>query len=505
MEQKEKTTQPIDELISQRLKKLEGLESSGIEAFPAGVWKPGSNTQQIKKEFENTLEKGAEDSSKVFRLAGRITLRRSMGKASFIDLTDSTGKLQVYLKQDKLGRDKYKVLTDFIDIGDIVGVEGNVFKTRTGELSIFASDLVLLSKSLRPLPEKWHGLTDPEARYRQRYLDLISNSEIKEVFVKRNKVIESIRATLKKDGYLEVETPMLHPIAGGAIARPFITHHNALDADLFMRIAPELYLKRLLVGGFEKVFEIGKSFRNEGLDRKHNPEFTMVEIYCAYADYQDMMDLCQKIIQECSAMLNPNGEYVFEGKKFNLKQDFKRKKYFEALKEETGIDFEKAISDGTMKEKAKELSKIDISDKLPEHKILDAVFDEYAVASLTEPTFVYDYPSVYSPLARVKKDNPVIAERFELFIAGQELANAYSELNNPLIQSDKFKFQQKQKESGNDSEASTYDADYIVALEHGMPPAGGLGIGIDRFVMLLTVFASIREVVLFPTLRPEKI
>ncbi len=494
-------THPIEELINQRLKKVEQMLSYNVSPYPTGTWKPNSSSSAIILNHSG-ISHGEEKKDALVKIAGRITLRRVMGKASFFDITDSSGRIQVYIKQNIVGDGKYKFFSELIDIGDIIGVEGYVFRTKTGELTVSAQDIVLLSKSLRPLPEKWHGLKDPEVRYRQRYLDLISNPKVMETFKKRIKIIENVRETLGKKGFLEVETPMMQSIAGGALAKPFVTHHNALDTNLYLRIAPELFLKRLLIGGFEKVFEIGKSFRNEGIDRRHNPEFTMVEIYQAYADYRDMMDLCEDITRTAALCVNPALGFEFEGKAFNLSRPFKKISLFESLREKTGCNFEDVLKNGNLPDEAKKLG-VDVSEKTPHHKILDEVFDNYVQPELVEPTFIYDYPAQFSPLAQVKSDNPFFAERFELFIASEEIANAYSELNNPLLQKEKFVVQQKMKEEGIDDEAASYDSDYITALEHGMPPAGGLGIGLDRLVMILSGAPSIREVILFPTLRVE--
>lgn len=498
----QESIQPIEELVSHRVEKMKQLISKGIEPYPTGeLWKPTHLSEQILKDYRD-LEVGKELKDAVVRVAGRITLRRIMGRASFFDLTDSIGKIQIYIKQDIVGEDNYKTFTDLIDIGDIVGVEGYIFKTKTGELSIFSNRFVLLSKSLRPLPEKWHGLRDPEIRYRQRYLDLISSFEVREVFRKRSQIVDSIRETLKKNNFQEVETPVLQEIPGGALAKPFITYHNALDTELYLRIAPELYLKRLLVGGFDKVYEIGKSFRNEGIDRWHNPEFTMVEIYQAYANYQDMMVLCEDLIKSAARCINPEMVFKFEDKEFSLGKPFARMSFFGTLKEHTGYDFIEVLRDNELFSVSKKLN-VEVAKDTPQHKILDAIFNKFVVSKLVEPTFIYDYPAQFSPLSQVKKDAPWIAERFELFIAGEEIANAYSELNNPVLQKEKFLAQQKLKSEGLDSEALLYDESYITALEHGMPPAGGLGIGIDRLTMILTAAPSVREVILFPTLRPE--
>ena len=414
--------------------------------------------------------------------------RRDMGKASFADLTDSSGKIQAYFKADFIGADSFKIFKEFADISDFVGVKGTPFRTRSGELSIKVDSWSFLSKALRPLPEKFHGLKDTETRYRQRYLDLISNAEVKDIFVKRSRVISAIRRTLESKGFLEVETPILQPIAGGAAAKPFITQHNALGMELYMRIAPELYLKRLVVGGMEKVFEIGRNFRNEGIDRTHNPEFTMLELYQAFVDYNEMMNLSEQLISAAAAELGAKVEFPF-----------RRAKLFDLIKQYSGLDLNPPFEPGALLKAARSL-KIDVPDNTPEKKILDHIFDKTVQPHLNEPCFVTDFPAVFSPLAKTRVDNSAIAERFELFIKGKEIANAYSELNDPQEQRKRFIEQVKDKDKGDD-EAQPYDEDFILALEHGLPPTGGLGIGIDRLIMVLGDIDSIREVILFPQMR----
>jgi len=513
---------PIEELMSQRARKLRELEALGISPYPAGTWKPTHTTREVI-EVSSDIKTGEENKSLLVKIAGRMISRRLMGRAMFADVLDSSGRIQVYIKSNSVGDKMYKVASELMDIGDILGVAGHVFRTKTGEITIFASEISVLAKSMRPLPEKWHGIKDPEARYRRRYLDLISTPGAKEIFKARAAIIDSIRSNLKKQNYLEVETPSMQTLAGGAIAKPFVTRHNALGIDLYLRIAPELFLKRLLVGGYEKVFEIGKSFRNEGIDRKHNPEFTMVEIYAAYSDVSDMMTLCEDLIADAAAVAKmffgkkseTDGDDIFEydGKKFSVKKPFARVKFFDALKSATNIDFRPALEEGRLSEAAREALGGEIPPSIinNERKILDEVFDKKVLSALgPDPTFITDFPSAFSPLARPRDGDPFIADRFELFIAGEEVANAYSELNDPKLQKEKFLAQNAIKNISSttgktavDTEAAPCDEDYVVALEHGMPPAGGLGIGIDRLVMILTSNPSIREVIIFPTLKPE--
>ncbi len=475
---------PLEQIIEIRRQKATALKASGRELYPARFPSNGAIGTMLEKYQE--LATGQE-STDVVRLAGRIVSRREMGKASFCHIQDASGKIQIYLKTGNVPAPQYAEFKDNVDIADFIGVEGTVFRTRTGELSVLAASWTFLGKSLRPLPEKWHGLKDTETRYRQRYLDLLSNPDVKDIFVKRSMIISTMRQELLNSGFLEVETPMMQPIAGGATARPFITTHNALGMQLYLRIAPELYLKRLVAGGMERVFEIGRNFRNEGIDRTHNPEFTMLELYQAYADYNVMMDLCENLIKSCAGKLN-----------FDIKP-FRRATMFSLLEEHTHQDVKKAFVDKAVVSLCKKMG-LQLADDITEKKALDLLFDKFVGDKLIEPIFVTEFPSEYSPLAKRKADDPLIAERFELYINGQEMANAYSEQNDPQIQKQCFQAQMEEKAKGDD-EAQPYDEDYIVALEHGLPPTGGLGIGIDRLVMLLTNTDTIREVILFPLMR----
>ena len=426
--------------------------------------------------------------------------KRIMGKASFVHIQDSEGKIQSYVSINDLGEESYKQFKED-DIGDIIGITGFVFKTRTGEISIHAKELTLLSKSLRPLPEKFHGLKDTDLRYRQRYVDLIVNPEVKDTFLTRIKILKEIKNILDEKGYLEVETPILNTIVGGASARPFITHHNTLDIDMYLRIANELYLKRLIVGGFDKVYEMGRMFRNEGMDLKHNPEFTNVELYAAYEDYHDMMDITEEIISKTAQRVLGTMQINYQGQEIDLTPSWKRITMIDAIKEETGIDFNTINTDEEAMEVAKKLE-VEIDPiKTTRGDIINQVFEAKVEETLIQPTFICDYPVEVSPLTKRKATDPRLTERFELFIGGREYANAYSELNDPIDQYERFLAQVKQREAG-DAEANMMDEDFINALEIGMPPTGGLGIGIDRLIMLLTNEASIRDVLLFPTMKP---
>ncbi len=487
------------ELLRVRRQKLSHLLSAGEEPYK----KKFDRTHKISSIVEayEKLEPGESVNEKV-RVAGRILGIRRHGKASFADLRDGTGTIQLYLTLNHLGEERYEDFLNFLDIGDFVGVSGIVFKTRRGELSIQVEEYSLLTKSLRPLPEKWHGLKDIEARYRQRYVDLIVNPEVKEVFETRTKVIKAIREFLDSKDFLEVETPMLQSIPGGASARPFTTYHNALGLNLYLRVAPELYLKRLVVGGLEKVYEINRNFRNEGISYKHNPEFTMLELYEAYVDYNDMMNLTEEMIKFVISKVKGSLKFTYQGKKINFGNDWERLTMLEAITRYTGLDISFDLSLGELKKIAKEKGLV-IKPYYGKGKIISEMFEKLVEGKLFQPTFIKDYPLEVSPLARAHPENPSLVERFELIVAGREIANAFSELTDPLEQRKRFQEQLKLLEYG-EEEAQRLDEDFIRALEIGLPPTGGLGIGVDRLVMLLTDSHSIREVLLFPHLKPEK-
>ena len=484
-------------IIEERRRKLEQLRDKG-EAY-GNSFKPKNNAKNLHEEYggfsKNELsEKNIKDIS----IAGRIILKRVMGNASFATLRDSTGDIQIYVTKNNVEESVYEDFKTW-DLGDIVGVSGSLFRTKTDELTIDVWDLEMITKSLRPMPEKFKGLTDVEARYRQRYLDLMTNNATKEVFIKRTKIIDSMRKIMNESGYLEVETPMMHPLAGGAVARPFVTQHNALGQDLYLRIAPELYLKRLLVGGFEKVFEINRSFRNEGLSTKHNPEFTMMEWYQAYASMEDQMNLTQEIITNAAIAANCGETIEWGDQKINLKN------FNQFTLSDLVVNHNKELSKADLNDKDKlveflKSKKIKIEKNWGKGRMLLEIFEETVENNLTDPSFVTEYPVEVSPLSRRNEENPDFADRFELFIGGKEFANGFCELNDPDDQASRFEDQVAAKESG-DNEAMDYDKDYITALEHGMPPAVGVGLGVDRLVMLLTNQSSIRDVLLFPQLK----
>lgn len=483
----------LNELLLVRRKKLDELRKKGINPF--GGRFPGSRkAQEIIDGFERFNDKKV-------KIAGRIMAKRNMGKATFAHVQDISGKIQVYVRVNEVGEEQYEIFTHF-DIGDIIGVSGKVFKTQRGEISVWADSIKLLSKSLRPLPEKWHGLKDVELRYRQRYVDLIVNPEVKDVFITRSRIIKAIRNYLDRLGFLEVETPMMHPIPGGAAARPFITHHNTLDMELYLRIAPELYLKRLLVGGLEKVYEINRNFRNEGISTKHNPEFTMLELYQAYADYKDMMRITENLVATVAKNVLGTTRVEYEDQLIDLTPPWTRIPMLEAIKEYSGVDFTVIKGDEEAKAAAAGLG-LDIDKDATRGSIINDVFEELVEPKLIQPTFVTDYPIEISPLAKRKSNDPAYTYRFEAFIYAREMANAFSELNDPIDQEQRFRKQVEQRAAGDD-EAHRMDEDYINALEYGMPPAGGLGIGIDRLVMLLTNSSSIRDVLLFPQMKPRE-
>lgn len=500
-----------DDLVLQRKQKATELNNLGINVYPR-KYEYTHTASQILGQFAD-LKEGDEDANTV-RVAGRIMTTRDMGKASFSHLkTDSNRKpgqsnsdnrpsdqIQIYVRKDVLDDRKYELYKK-LDIGDFIGVEGNVFRTRTGELTVKAKNLVVLAKSLRPLPEKWHGLKDVETRYRQRYVDLLVNQPVKEIFIARSSIITTLREFLDNAGFLEVETPMMQSIAGGAAARPFITHHQALDMDLFLRIAPELYLKRLIIGGLGKVYEINRNFRNEGISTRHNPEFTMLELYEAYSDYEDMMDLCEELLTYAAQKVLGSLKIKYQGHDIDLTRPWKRMSLYEAIKKYSELDFDE-ISTLEDTRKAAESLKVKIEKNYKRGKIITRIFEEMVEPKLISPVFITDYPVDVTPLAKSKDGSPEIVERFELYIGSQELANAYSELNDPQEQKERLIAQAKERNAG-DEEAQMLDEDYVRAMEYGMPPCGGLGIGIDRLVMILTDSASIRDVIFFPQLRKE--
>ena len=476
-----------------RIDKLKTLQDAGKDPFEITLATQTHHSDEIKAHFDELEEKDV-------TIAGRIMTWRDMGKANFIDIQDRNGRIQAYVRMNDVGEDVFKEFKTW-DIGDIVEITGFVFKTRTGEVSVHTKQIRLLSKSLLPLPEKFHGLTDTDTRYRKRYLDMIMNPDVKDTFIKRSKIITSIRNYLDNLGFIEVETPILNTIPGGAAARPFITHHNTLDMDMYLRIATELYLKRLIVGGMERVYEIGRNFRNEGMDVRHNPEFTCIELYQAFTDYHGMMDIAEALIRNAANEVCDSLHIVFNGTEIDLETPFRRLTMIDAVKEYSGVDFGSFMSDNEKAIAVAKEKEIEIQPgKATWGDILNSFFEEFVEENLTQPTFIMDYPVEVSPLTKRKPDCPVLTERFELFILGGEYGNAYSELNDPIDQMGRFEAQMKLREAGDD-EANMIDHDFVTALEYGMPPTGGLGIGIDRLVMLLTDSYSIRDVLLFPTMK----
>ena len=477
-----------------RLEKLQALQAAGNDPYERTTYDVTAFSQHIHDNFD-TLE------GQVVGIAGRLMTRRVMGKASFVDVQDGHGRIQVYVKRENIGEEAYDVFNQF-DIGDLVGVAGTVFRTQKGEVSVNATEAVLLAKSLHVLPEKYHGLTDKETRYRQRYLDLIVNPEVRDVFVKRTAIIKAIRAFLDGRGYMEVETPILQTIPGGASARPFLTHHNTLDMPMYMRIALELPLKRLLVGGFERVYEMSRNFRNEGMSLKHNPEFTMLEFYEAYTDYHGVMEIVEEMFRYVAQAVLGTTTITCEGHEIDLAKPFTRISMAEAVKAQTGVDFY-AMPTLEEAQTAAKTHGVELQPHFGKGHILEAFFDKFVEPTIIQPTFIMDHPIEISPLTKRKPDRPEYTERFELFILGKEFGNAYSELNDPIDQRARFEYQEAQRQAGDD-EANMIDEDFLTAIEYGMPPTGGYGMGIDRFVMLLTDSHSIRDVLLFPTMRPER-
>ena len=481
----------LDEQHRIRIEKLNDLKANGKNPYEITKFDFTHKAQQIRDNFDELEEKDV-------MIAGRITSWRDMGKANFIDIRDDSGRMQVYVRIDDIGEDNFKEFKKW-DLGDIVGVSGFVFKTRRGEISVHAKSIKLLSKSLLPLPEKWHGLKDKEERYRKRYLDLIANPEIKDTFVKRSMILREIRSFLDSKGYLEVDTPVLHTLEIGAAARPFVTHHNALDIDMYLRIETELYLKRLIVGGFDRVYEVGRIFRNEGMDATHNPEFTSIEMYQAYTDYYGMMDLIEEMYRTVALKVCGTDTVPYQGNEIEIGKPWKRMTMKEAVKEYTGLDYDNWTSDADAVAQAK-TKHAEIADTATKGEVLIELFEEFVEEKLIQPTIIYDYPVENSPLAKRKPTDPAFTERFEYFINACEFGNAFSELNDPIDQRERFTKQvmEKRKQGAN----AQIDEDFLTALEYGLPPTGGLGMGLDRFVMLLTDSASIRDVLLFPTMKP---
>ena len=493
MEETMQSEEELNQLLQIRRDKLNKLKEEGKNPFEIRKFNKTHTSQEIKDHYEE-LE------GKDVTIAGRMMAKRIMGKASFCHIQDGEGRIQSYVSINELGEESYKQFKED-DIGDIIGITGFVFKTKTGEISIHAKEVTLLTKSLRPLPEKFHGLKDTDLRYRQRYVDLIVNPEVKETFEKRTKIIKEMRRILDEKGYMEVETPILQTIAGGASAKPFITHHNSLDIDMYLRVAPELYLKRLIVGGFDKVYEIGRNFRNEGMDIKHNPEFTNMELYAAYENMEDMMAITEELISTIAKNVLGTTKITYQGVDIDLTPSWRRVTMIDIVKEKTGVDFNEIETDEQAQEAARKAG-IEIDPIKPTRgDILAQFFDEKVEETLIQPTIVYNYPIENSPLAKKVPEDPRMTQRFELFIGGREYANAFSELNDPIDQYERFLAQVKAREAG-DEEANMMDTDFVNALEYGLPPTGGLGIGLDRLIMLLTDQASIRDILLFPTMKP---
>lgn len=486
----------------ERLAKLKRLQARGINAYPNSYHRTHSNLEAVEFFKQNEGNQAALESAGI-DLAGRITALRLMGKMAFMDIRDGSGKIQLHFSINNLGEERYQMLQD-IDIGDFLGAKGRLFRTRTGEITLEVNEFTLLAKSLHALPEKWHGLVDVEKRYRQRYLDLISNEETKTAFTRRSAIITEMRNYLNQQGFIEVETPVFHAAAGGALARPFVTHHHALDEDLFLRIALELHLKRLIVGGFDKIYEIGRVFRNEGISTKHNPEFTMMESYQAYADYNDVMTMVENMICHIAVRVTGDSKISFGDNIINVQPPWKRLSLREALKDSCGIDFLQYKDTDSLAGKMRQ-SGMEVDPAKDKGRLIDELISSYIEPGLIQPTFLVDYPIEMSPLAKTKPGNEMVVERFEAFIGSLEIANAFSELNDPLEQQNRLKMQLESRQAqDNSGEEWVIDDDFVLALEYGMPPTGGLGIGIDRLVMLLTNKQTIREVILFPQLKSKQ-
>lgn len=488
----ELTSQEMSEQMQVRLQKMDGLSAKDIRVF-ASKYDFTHRVQDIATHAEEYVQ-----NEQIVKIAGRLMAMRGHGKTMFWNIQDATGRIQIYVRLDVIGEQAYENFK-FYDIGDIIGVEGQVFKTKTGEISIRAQEITFLSKALRPLPEKWHGLKDVETRYRQRYVDLIVNPQVRDTFVKRSCIVSTIRNILSTKDFLEVETPMMHPIPGGAAARPFVTHHNALDMQLYMRIAPELYLKRLIVGGFERVYELGRVFRNEGISIRHNPEFTILELYQAYADYNDLMNLTEELVSQTAQQVLGTMKVVYQGQELDFTPPWNRISMVDAVKEHAGVDFT-GVTDLEQARALAQSVNVHFEKNDGIGKIINHVFEEHVEDKLIQPTFITGHPKEISPLAKSNFKNPEFTDRFEGFVFGREICNGFSELNDPIDQKERFMKQVAERDSGDD-EAHMMDEDFVAALEYGLPPTGGLGIGIDRLVMFLTDSTSIRDVLLFPHMR----
>ncbi len=490
-------SEQLSDLEQQRRVKLERIRERGIDPYPPRVQRTHTVAEVLA-----AFEAAERETTSTFKLAGRLISVRVMGRSTFCHIADGSGRIQIYLRQDTLGQEAYEFFKRDFDIGDIIGVEGTLFRTRTGEVTVHVQHFAMLAKALHPLPEKWHGLRDVETRYRQRYLDLIANEQVRDIFVTRARIISALRRFLDERGFLEVETPVLQPIYGGAAAKPFITYHNQLHQNLYLRIATELYLKRLLIGGYERVYEIGKNFRNEGVDVEHNPEFTLMEFYMAYADYNDVMELTEGLFAYVAQEVLGTLKITYQGNEIDLRPPWTRRRLRQALIEETGIDYEDHPDAQTLYEAIRSID-ANIEPKATRGKLIEALLSSYVEPKLIQPTFLIDYPLDISPLAKKRLGDPKTVERFEAFVGGMEMCNAFTELNDPLDQMERFLAQRRAFAAG-DEEAHQMDEDFVRALSYGMPPTGGWGLGVDRLVMLLTDQASIREVILFPHLRAKE-